>query len=46
MINVLMQSGYEYKWYWNKPYSKGSNPKVKREEGYSFLPNFGVEVKF
>ncbi len=45
-INVFMKSNDEYKWYWNKPYSEGSNPKIQKEPGFNFLPNFGVEVKF
>jgi hypothetical protein len=33
-------------WYYNKPYGS-DNPKIEEEEGgLSFIPNFGVEIKF
>jgi hypothetical protein len=46
VINVFMKSDMEYKWYWDRTYSEGSNPKIKKQNGFNFLPNFGVEVKF
>ncbi|MBN2403399.1 MAG: TonB-dependent receptor plug domain-containing protein [Spirochaetes bacterium] len=46
IINIFMNKEYEYKWYWDREYSPGSNPVMKKQEGYNFLPNFGVEVKF
>ncbi len=33
-------------WYYNQPYGS-DNPKIEEEEGaLSFIPNFGVEIKF
>lgn len=33
-------------WYYNQPYGP-DNPKIEHEEGgLSFIPNFGVEIKF
>ena len=46
MINVFMKKEKEVKWYYNSDYSEGNNPRVKNVEGFAFLPNFGVEVKF
>ncbi|MFH0977564.1 MAG: TonB-dependent receptor plug domain-containing protein [Spirochaetota bacterium] len=47
IINIFANKQYEYKWYWDRTYSEGSNPRVrKQKEGLSMLPNFGVEVKF
>ncbi len=47
IINIFANKQYEYKWYWDRGYSQGSNPKVRKEkEGLTMLPNFGVEVKF
>ena len=31
-------------WAYNKPYKKGDNPYLKKDN--TFMPNFGVEVKF
>jgi len=45
MIYALSSPDYEYKWNWTEDYS-GSNPKMKKDTSYSFIPNFGVEVKF
>ncbi|MBN2042116.1 MAG: TonB-dependent receptor plug domain-containing protein [Spirochaetes bacterium] len=46
-INVLYTKAVnEHKWYYDRPYEEGSNPENIEEEGFSFLPNFGVEVKF
>ncbi len=48
VINVFMkQAVNEQKWYWDRPYSAGSNPKLRAgDDGFTVLPNFGVEVKF
>ncbi len=48
VINVYGQWHHskEYKWRYDQPYSEG-NPKIVTDEGgLTFLPNFGVEVKF
>jgi hypothetical protein len=47
VINIFSAGDYEYKWYWNRDYSSGSNPEVrKRKDALPFFPNFGVEVRF
>jgi hypothetical protein len=47
VINIFSAGDYEYKWYWDRDYSQGSNPEIrKRKDALPFLPNFGVEVKF
>jgi len=46
-INVLMKKAVDnHKWYYDRPYEEGSNPKNVEDDGFAFLPNFGVEVKF
>ena len=45
-LNVFMKSNKEYKWYYDRQYSAGSNPVIRNQNGFNFLPNFGVEVKF
>jgi hypothetical protein len=34
------------KWYWDRPYAEGNNPKNKSEDTLVFMPNLGVEIKF
>ncbi len=47
VINVLMKKQVNtQKWYWDRPYSEGSNPKNESEDTLVFMPNFGVEIKF
>ncbi len=46
-INVFMQKADNtQKWYYNRPYVAGSNPKITDDDGLSSLISFGVEVKF
>ena len=45
-INIIKSKSVYEKWYYDRPYQEGGNPKLEEEEGFSLLPNFGVEVKF
>jgi hypothetical protein len=36
----------EETWNYRRDYDPDSNPRNKKEEGLSMIPNFGVEVKF
>ncbi len=46
VINVYNHHPDEYKWYWDRPYSRGANPEIRETDDLALLPNFGVEVKF
>lgn len=47
LINVYnYRAADNQRWYWNKPYAKGSNPKIEKQDGPAWMPNFGVELKF
>ncbi|MBN2038888.1 MAG: TonB-dependent receptor plug domain-containing protein [Spirochaetes bacterium] len=47
VINILMKKQVtEEEWNWTEAYSEGSNPTEGEGESFSFLPNFGVEIKF
>jgi hypothetical protein len=47
LINVFMQKAENtQKWYYDRPYSSGSNPVITEEEGLSFMMSFGAEMKF
>ncbi len=47
VLNLVITNDYDYRWRWDRPYKKGSNPDLSEDDdGLPFLPNFGVEVKF
>jgi hypothetical protein len=47
VINITAQKQINtQKWYWDRPYAEGNNPKNKSEDTLSFIPNLGVEIKF
>jgi hypothetical protein len=47
VINALMKKAKDnQKWYFDRDYQSGSNPKLQEEEGFSTLLNFGIEAKF
>jgi hypothetical protein len=45
LIGIFHSVSEQYKWDYRYEYSS-DNPKVVEEKGLSFIPNFGVEVKF
>jgi hypothetical protein len=45
-IGIISSPTYEQKWDYRYPYSPGVNPSIVKQSGLSFIPNFGVEVKF
>jgi len=47
IINAYNFVQKENVWHYDEPYSEGSNPNLQKPSGgLSFIPNFGVEVKF
>jgi len=47
VINVLNKKAKNnQKWHYDRDYQAGSNPEIVEDEGFSSLPNFGVEIKF
>ncbi|MBN2400801.1 MAG: TonB-dependent receptor plug domain-containing protein [Spirochaetes bacterium] len=47
VINILMKKQVNtQKWYWDRPYAEGSNPKNESDNPLIFMPNLGVEIKF
>jgi hypothetical protein len=47
VINITAQKQINtQKWYWDRPYAEGNNPKNKSEDTLSLIPNLGVEIKF
>jgi hypothetical protein len=46
-INVLNKKAKDtQKWYYDRDYQAGSNPKITVEDGFAGLVNFGIEIKF
>ncbi|MCP4133918.1 MAG: TonB-dependent receptor [bacterium] len=47
IVNIYNSRAEELDWHYGKPYQPGVNPTVKtQDQGLSFIPNFGIEVKF
>lgn len=46
VINVYMFKVSSEEWDYTEAYGEGTNPQIKKQDGLSIIPNFGVEIKF
>ncbi len=46
VIGIVSSQTQYVDWDYRYNYEEGVNPKVKTENGLTFLPNFGIEIKF
>jgi hypothetical protein len=46
LIGIVQSTPQEYKWDYRYSYSSGNPKVVNQDNSLSFIPNFGVEVKF